>query len=80
MSPRAAFRASQVTQSQPACVHTHRELRADSEGVVSCGDADDSLADVENSGDTNVVYPEDPDGEDAVAAEAQTHNANVSFS
>lgn len=48
--------------------------------MASCGDADNSLADVENSGDTNVVYPQNSDGEDAVAAKAQTHNANVSFS
>lgn len=48
--------------------------------MASCGDADDSLADVENSGDTDVVYPQDSDGKDAVAAEAHTHNANVNFS
>lgn len=29
----------------------------------------DSLADAEDSGDSDVLDPEDPDGEDAVAAE-----------
>lgn len=62
----AALGAGQVAQSQPADGNTSQ---TENGGPAGERREEDLLADSEDSGNSDVVDPEDPDGEDAVAAE-----------